>query len=76
VTDQDGALMARRLAREEGLFCGYSSGSCLQGLIQLKDRLEPNDLAVCIFHDHGSRYVAKIYNDDWMMEKGFLTAND
>ncbi|HWB26813.1 MAG TPA: pyridoxal-phosphate dependent enzyme [Chitinophagaceae bacterium] len=72
VTDKDGAVMARRLAKEEGLFCGYSAGSCLQGLMQLKSRLKKDDLVVCIFHDHGSRYVAKIYNDQWMMERGFL----
>ena len=72
VTDKDGAVMARRIAKEEGLFCGYSAGSCLQGLMQLRDRLKPDDLVVCIFHDHGSRYVAKIYNDQWMMERGFL----
>jgi cystathionine beta-synthase len=64
--------MARRLAREEGLFCGYSAGSCLQGLMQLKDSLKPTDLVVCILHDHGSRYVGKIYNDQWMAERGFL----
>jgi len=72
VTDKDGAVMARRLAKEEGLFCGYSAGSCLQGLMQLKDRLKKDDLVVCILHDHGSRYVGKIYNDQWMMERGFL----
>jgi cystathionine beta-synthase len=72
VTDKDGAIMARRLAKEEGIFCGYSAGSCLQGLIQLKDKLKKDDLVVCIFHDHGSRYVAKIYNDQWMIERGFL----
>lgn len=72
VTDKDGAVMARRLAKEEGLFCGYSAGSCLQGLMQLKDRLKKDDLVVCIFHDHGSRYVAKVYNDQWMIERGFL----
>lgn len=72
VTDKDGAVMARRLAKEEGLFCGYSAGSCFQGLIQLKDRLKKDDLVVCIFHDHGSRYVGKIYNDQWMIERGFL----
>jgi cystathionine beta-synthase len=72
VTDKDGAIMARRIAKEEGLFCGYSAGSCLQGLMQLKDRLKKDDVVVCIFHDHGSRYVAKIYNDQWMMERGFL----
>lgn len=72
VTDKDGAVIARRLAKEEGLFCGYSAGSCFQGLLQLKDRLKKDDVVVCIFHDHGSRYVGKIYNDQWMMERGFL----
>src|SRR5215203_7490 len=72
VTDKDGAVMARRLAKEEGLFCGYSAGSCLQGLLQLKDKLKKNDLVVVLLHDHGSRYVAKIYNDQWMAERGFL----
>jgi cystathionine beta-synthase len=72
VTDKDGAVMARRIAKEEGIFIGYSAGSCVQGLMQLKDRLKKDDLVVCIFHDHGSRYVAKIYNDQWMMERGFL----
>lgn len=72
VTDKDGAVMARRLAKEEGLFCGYSAGSCLQGLMQLKSTLKKDDLVVCILHDHGSRYVGKIYNDQWMMERGFL----
>jgi cystathionine beta-synthase len=72
VTDKDGAVQARRLAREEGLFCGYSAGSCFQGLLQLKDRLKKDDLVVCIFHDHGSRYVGKVYNDQWMMERGFM----
>ena len=72
VTDKDGAVMARRIAKEEGLFCGYSAGSCLQGLMQLKMELKKGDVVVCIFHDHGSRYVGKIYNDQWMMERGFL----
>ena len=72
VTDKDGAVMARRIAKEEGMFCGYSAGSCLQGLMQLKESLKKDDVVVCIFHDHGSRYVAKIYNDQWMMERGFL----
>jgi cystathionine beta-synthase len=72
VTDKDGAVMARRLAKEEGIFCGYSAGSCIQGLMQLRSGLKKDDLVVCIFHDHGSRYVAKIYNDQWMIERGFL----
>ncbi len=72
VTDADGALAARNLAREEGLLLGYSAGSALAGLLQLKDRLTAADVVVIIFHDHGSRYVGKIYNDDWMRERGFL----
>ena len=72
VTDKDGAVMARKLAREEGLFCGYSAGSCIQGLMQLKEKLKKGDLVVAILHDHGSRYVGKIYNDQWMIERGFL----
>jgi len=72
VTDKDAAIMARRIAREEGLFCGYSAGTAIQGLMQLKDRLKKGDLVVVILHDHGSRYVGKVYNDQWMMERGFL----
>ncbi len=72
VTDKDAALMTRRLAKEEGLFCGYSAGTAIQGLIQMKDQLKKDDLVVVILHDHGSRYVAKVYNDEWMKEKGFL----
>ena len=72
VTDKDGAVMARRLAKEEALFCGYSAGSCIQGLLQLKDKLKKDDLVVAILHDHGSRYVAKVYNDQWMAERGFF----
>jgi cystathionine beta-synthase len=75
VTDKDGAVMARRIAKEEGIFIGYSCGSCLQGVFNLKDQLKPEDVVVCIFHDHGSRYVGKIYNDEWMMERGFLDVN-
>lgn len=73
VTDKDGAIMARRLAREEGLFCGYSAGTVMQGLVQLKDRFKKDDVVVVILHDHGSRYMGKVYNDDWMRERGFLT---
>jgi cystathionine beta-synthase len=72
VTDKDGALMARRIAKEEGIFCGYSAGSCLQGMLQLKSELKKDDVVVLVFHDHGSRYVGKVYNDEWMLERGFL----
>ncbi|MEL6391593.1 MAG: pyridoxal-phosphate dependent enzyme [Bacteroidota bacterium] len=72
VTDKDGAVMARRLAREEGMLLGYSAGSALAGLLQLSDELTADDIVVVVIHDHGSRYVGKIYNDDWMRERGFL----
>jgi len=72
VTDKDGAIMARRLAREEGILLGYSAGSAVAGLVQLKDRLTPEDVVVVVIHDHGSRYVGKIFNDDWMRERGFI----
>ena len=72
VTDRDGALATRELAKKEGLFLGYSCGSAFQGLRQLKDRLTPDDVVVVLFHDHGSRYVGKVYNDDWMRDRGFL----
>jgi cystathionine beta-synthase len=81
VTDKDAALMTRRIAREEGIFAGNSAGSAMAGLLQLKDRFTADDLVVVIFHDHGSRYLGKMFNDDWMREKGFfdktgLTARD
>jgi cystathionine beta-synthase len=72
VTDRDGALVTRELARKEGLFMGYSAGSAYQVIRQLKHLLKPTDVVVVLFHDHGSRYVGKIYNDDWMRERGFL----
>lgn len=72
VTDKEGMLMTRRLAREEGMFVGNSAGCAIQGLIQLKDELKEDDVVVVIFHDSGSRYVGKIFNDDWMRERGFL----
>lgn len=72
VNDKDGAIMARRISREEGIFVGYSAGTAVQGIVQLKNKLKKDDLVVVIFNDHGSRYVGKIYNDQWMMERGFL----
>ncbi len=72
VTDKDAAVYTRRLAREEGMLVGNSAGSAMAGVIQLADRLKPTDVVVVLFHDHGSRYVAKIFNDDWMRERGFL----
>ena len=72
VTDKDAAVMTRRLAKDEGIFCGYSAGTAIQGLMQMKEKLKKDDLVVVILHDHGSRYVGKIYNDQWMMERGYL----
>jgi len=72
VTDKDAAIMTRRIAREEGIFAGNSAGSAMAGLIQLKDQFTPADVIVVIFHDHGSRYLGKMFNDDWMREKGFI----
>ena len=72
VTDRDGAVMARRLSREEGIMVGYSAGSAVAAINQLKGDLSDNDLVVVIFHDHGTRYVGKIFNDDWMKKQGFL----
>ncbi len=75
VTDKDGAVMARRLAREEGILVGYSAGSAVAGLVQLKAKLKPDDVVVVLFHDHGSRYIGKVFNDDWMRERGFLESD-
>lgn len=73
VTDKDAALMTRDIARKEGIFAGNSAGSALAGLMQLKDELKESDVVVIIFHDHGSRYMGKMYNEDWLRERGFLT---
>lgn len=72
VTDKDAALMTRDIARKEGIFAGNSAGSALAGLMQLKHELKEGDVVVIIFHDHGSRYMGKMYNEDWLRERGFL----
>ena len=72
VTDKDAAVMTRRIAREEGIFAGNSAGSAMAGLLQLRDHFTADDLVVVIFHDHGSRYLGKMFNDEWMRAKGFL----
>src|SRR6266446_600041 len=72
VTDKDAAIMTRRIAREEGIFAGNSAGSAMAGVMQLRDHFTEDDVVVAVFHDHGSRYLGKMFNDDWMREKGFL----
>ena len=72
VTDKEAAVMTRRLAREEGIFVGNSAGAAVSGLNQLADHLSEDDVVVVLFHDHGSRYVGKMFNDEWMRERGFL----
>jgi cystathionine beta-synthase len=72
VTDKDAAVYTRKLARDEGIFVGNSAGAAVKGLLQLKNKLKKDDVVVILFHDHGSRYVGKIFNDDWMAERGFL----
>ena len=72
VTDKDAAVMTRRIPREEGIFVGNSAGSALAGLLQMKDRFKKDDVVVIIFHDHGTRYLGKMFNDDWMRDRGFL----
>lgn len=72
VTDRDAAIFTRKIVREEGIFVGNSAGAAIAGLLQLKDNFKKGETVVVIFHDHGSRYVGKMFNDDWMRERGFL----
>jgi len=72
VTDKDGAIYTRRIAREEGIFVGYSAGSAVSGINQMKAKLCKDDVVVVIFHDHGTRYVGKLFNDEWMKEMKFI----
>ncbi|MDC1162369.1 pyridoxal-phosphate dependent enzyme [Tenacibaculum sp.] len=72
VTDKDAAVYTRKIAKEEGIFVGNSAGSAVKGLLQLKKEFTKKDVVVVLFHDHGSRYVGKMFNDDWMRDRGFL----
>ncbi|MBA4277034.1 pyridoxal-phosphate dependent enzyme [Flavobacterium sp.] len=75
VTDKDAAVYTRKIALEEGIFVGNSAGAAIKGLLQLKEHFKPEDVVVVLFHDSGSRYVGKMFNDDWMRERGFLDEN-
>jgi len=72
VTDKDGAVYTAKLAKLEGMFLGNSAGSAMKGVLQLKKHFTKNDVVVVLFHDHGSRYVGKMYNDDWMRKMGYI----
>ncbi len=72
VTDKDAAVYTQLLAKKEGMFLGNSSGSAIKGVLQLKEHFKKDDVVVVLFHDHGSRYVGKMFNNDWMRERGFL----
>ena len=72
VTDKEGAIYTRRLAREEGIIVGYSAGSAVAAINQLKHKLTKEDVVVVVFHDHGSRYIGKLFNDEWMQQQKFL----
>jgi len=72
VTDKDAAIMTRQIARQEGIFVGNSAGSAIAGLLQVKHLFGPDDVVVVLFHDHGTRYLGKMFNDEWMRDRGFL----
>ena len=72
VTDKDAALMTREVALKEGIFVGNSAGAAMAGVLQLKDKLKPEDVVVVIFVDHGSRYMGKMFNPEWLKAQGFL----
>ena len=72
VTDKDAALYCRKLLKDEGMFLGNSAGAAIKGVLQLANEFNSNDLVVVLFHDHGSRYLKKIYNDNWMREMGYM----
>jgi cystathionine beta-synthase len=72
VTDKDAALMTLELARKEGIFVGNSAGAAVAGLLQMAEELREDDVVVIIFHDHGSRYMGKMFNEDWLKAQGYL----
>jgi len=78
VTDEESAHTARELAKTEGLFVGYTSGAAMQGIKQLNEEgeFDKNSNVVVIFPDHGSRYMSKVFSDDWMSEQGFFDSKN
>jgi cystathionine beta-synthase len=72
VTDKDAAIYTQKLAKVEGMFLGNSAGAAMKGLLQLKEHFTKDDVVVVLFHDHGSRYVGKMFNDEWMRDRGFV----
>tara|TARA_B110001452_G_scaffold49360_1_gene37689 strand:+ start:318 stop:1298 length:981 start_codon:yes stop_codon:yes gene_type:complete len=72
VTDKDAAVYTQKLAKQEGMFLGNSAGAAVKGLLQLKNHFNEDDVVVVLFHDHGSRYVGKMFNDDWMKKMGYI----
>lgn len=72
VTDKDAALYMRKVAKLDGILVGNSTGAVIGGLHQMKDQLKEDDVVVTVIHDHGTRYLGKMYNDDWMREMGYL----
>ncbi len=72
VTDKDAAIYTQKLALDEGIFVGNSSGAAIKGLLQLKDKFKKDDVVVILFHDHGTRYVGKMFNPEWMKKMGYI----
>ncbi len=72
VTDKDAAIYTREIPRKEGIFAGNSAGSAIAGIAQMKNRFKKGDVVVVIFHDHGTRYLGKMFNEDWMRDRGFI----
>src|SRR5690606_30966135 len=72
VTDKDAAVYTREIVKQEGIWAGNSAGSAIAGLLQLKDNFKEGETVVVIFHDHGTRYIGKMFNDQWMHSKGYL----
>jgi cystathionine beta-synthase len=72
VTDKDAAVYTRKLARTEGIFAGNSCGAAIKGVLQLKNHFNKDDIVVVLLHDSGSRYIGKIYNDEWLKKMNYL----